>query len=82
MSLAAASTVTADTFDDRLARSTLRGDPDAVDSAVIFFERNSPTTLLEATELLRGYGEISPQAFQRIDEAWTTYWHMRYQPFD
>lgn len=80
MSLAAA--LTADSYDARLARSALRGEPEAVDSAIIFFERNSPPTLHEAIELLRGYGEISPQAFQRIDEAWDTYWHLRYQPFD
>lgn len=69
-------------YDEQLARGVLDGDEDAVELAVMLFERHDPPTLSRAAELVRGFGALTPGAFDRIAQAYDVHRHLRDMPWD
>jgi hypothetical protein len=70
------------TYDQRLARTVLDGDTDAEQAALTLFERHSPGTLTQATDLVAPYGPVPPKTFDRISHAYDIYRHARTMPSD
>jgi hypothetical protein len=67
-------------YDKQLAQRVLDGDNGAVDAALALFERQDPTTLSEAARLIQLHGELSPEAFDGLAQAFDRHWHLRDMP--
>jgi hypothetical protein len=63
-----------------LSRRVLDCEPNAMEAAVVLFERAEPATLAEAVGLVGAYGELTPEALDRITQAYDRYWHLRDMP--
>jgi hypothetical protein len=67
-------------YDKQLAQRVLDGDNGAVDAALALFERQDPTTLSEAARLIQLHGDLSPEAFDGLAQAFDRHWHLRDMP--
>jgi sirohydrochlorin ferrochelatase len=74
--------LTASTYDERLARRILRGEGGEVKAAITFLERQEPVTLEQAVDLLETYGRVPPVALEHFVKAWSIYWQFRDTPCD
>lgn len=67
-------------FEQDLSRRVLDCAPNAMEAAVVLFEREEPATLAEAAGLVGAYGEFTQEALDRITQAYDRYWHLRDMP--
>jgi len=67
-------------YEQALSRRVLDCGPDAMEAAVLLFEREEPATLAEAAGLIGAHGELTPEACDRVTWAFDRFWHLRDTP--
>jgi len=67
-------------YEQDLSRRVRECEPDALEAAAALFDSQRPATLAEAAGLVGAYGELTPEAFDRVTLAFDRYWHLRDMP--
>jgi hypothetical protein len=67
-------------YDERLAKCVVDGEPRPRRAALELFERNDPSTLEGAIALVWPDGEVPAERFGALARAWDLYRHVRDMP--
>jgi hypothetical protein len=76
------SEISADTYDQRLAKAVLDGAPDADRAALMLFERHEPRNRTQAIDLVVPFGPVPPETFDRVSRVYDVYRHTLDMPHD
>ncbi len=70
------------TYDEQLRFRVMRCGPDAVTAAVTLMERQDPSSLEQALNIVPKGDETPPRCQQVVEEAWNRYFHIRSMSWD
>lgn len=82
MRAARARAATSQIYAARLARCILEGEPSAAAAAMTLLEYLDPPALGVAVALIADQGEVTPDVFDCVADAWEIYRHFKHLAWD